>query len=127
MYEAKAHPSDGYLLIRLEGMMQMDEAQGVVGMVITEGRRMRPGFTIINDIHRARPAAPEVAEVVKTAQVALYSMGAAHVIRVVGEAASANLQLQRTQREAHAGYEMHTVRTLEEAFALHRKLWRGPV
>jgi hypothetical protein len=125
MYEAKAYPSEGYLLIRLEGMMTMDEAQACVSHVILEGRRMRPGFSIINDIHQARPSAPEVAEVVKTAQVALYSMGAAHVIRIVGVAASANLQFQRIQREAHVGYETHTVRSLDEAHVLHRKLWKA--
>lgn len=42
----------------------------------------------------------------------------------MGEAAAANLQFQRTAREASASYETHVVRSLDEAFALHRKLSR---
>ena len=125
MYEAKANPSDGYLLIRLEGMLQLPEAKAAVASILAEARRMKPPFTIISDIHEALPAPPDVAEAFKQGQMALYAMGAARVIRVVGNAATANLQFQRTQREAKVGYEMHSVRTLADARALHRKLSRA--
>jgi hypothetical protein len=125
MYEAKAHPDDNYLLVTLEGMMQLEEARAAVAAILAEGRQMRRGFTIISDIRKARAAPPEVAEVIKSAQVALFALGAANAIRVVGDAAAASLQFQRTQREANVQYDSHIVASLEEAHALHRKLARA--
>jgi four helix bundle protein len=100
-------------------VMHMPEAQEAVAAVIAEGKKMRRGFAIINDITEARPTSPEIAEVIKTAQTALFALGATKVIRIVGpEAAATSLQFARTQRESHAAYESYIAATLEDALKL---------
>jgi hypothetical protein len=124
MYETKAHVDANYLYIRLRGLMQMPEAEAATAAVIAEARALKPGFAIINDISEARPTSPEIAEVIKTAQRALFGMGAKRVVRIVGAGAAAtSLQFARTQRESNAAYESHIAATLEDALEL---LQKGP-
>jgi len=123
MYETKAHADESYLYIRLVGMMQQAEAEECVAAVIAEGKRLRPGFSIINDITEARPTSPEIAEIIKKGQTALFAMGARRVIRIVGPGAAAtSLQFARTQRESHVGYESHIAGTLEDALAILQRI-----
>ncbi len=76
MYETRAHTDRNYLYILIKGLMYMDEAEQTVAAVIAEGQKLKPGFAIINDISEARPTSPEIAEVIKKAQVALFQRGA---------------------------------------------------
>ncbi len=118
MYETKAHADRNYLYILIRGLMYLPEAEEAVAAVIAEGEKLKPGFTIINDISEARPTSPEIAEVIKKAQTALFTMGATRVIRIVGEAAATHLQFARTQRESNAAYASEVAASLEEALTM---------
>jgi hypothetical protein len=122
MYETKAHTDANYLYICIKGLMYLPEAEEAVAAVIAEGKKLRPGFAIINDISEARPTSPEIAEVIKKAQVALFGMGAVRVIRIVNSAGAAtHLQFARTQRESNAAYESHIAASLDDALSLLRE------
>lgn len=118
MYETKAHSDHNYLFIRIQGLFHGPEAEEAAAAVVSEGAKLKSGFTIINDISEAHPTSPENAELIKTVQSALFRMGAVRVIRIVRDAASTGLQFARTQREAHAGYESHVAASLEDALRL---------
>ena len=122
MYETKAHTDENYLYIRIIGLMQQPEAEECVAAVIAEGKKLAPGFSIINDISKAQPTSPEIAEVIKKGQTALFAMGAKRAVRIVGAGAAAtSLQFARTHREAHVGYEAHIAGTLDDALAILRR------
>jgi hypothetical protein len=116
MYETKAHADENYLYFCLKGLMYRAEAEEAVAAIVAEGTKLKPGFTVINDISEARPSSPDIAEVIKKAQTALFSMGATKLIRVVANATK--MQLARMQRESSAAYETHIATSLEDALDL---------
>jgi hypothetical protein len=118
MFEAKAHPQDRYLYVRLAGVLTMREAREGTALVVAEAKKLKPGFSIIADISEARPNSPEVADVIKTGQQAVFEMGAARSIRIVGIAGAASLQLSRTQRESQSTYVVLQAPTLNEAIRM---------
>ncbi len=116
MYETKAHADENYLYFCLKGLMYKAEAEEAVAAIVAEGAKLKPGFTVINDASEARPSSPEVAEVIKTAQTQLFTMGATKLIRVVANATK--MQLARMARETNAAYETHIAASLDDALEL---------
>ena len=74
---------------------------------------LKPGFTVINDISQYTVSGPEVAELITVGGKSLLDSGMKRLIRIVGESAIAQMQFQRTSKQA--GYQAHTVASLKEA------------
>ncbi len=116
MYETKAHAEENYLYFCLKGLMYRAEAEEAVAAIVAEGGKLKPGFTVINDLSEVRPSSPDIAEFIKTAQTQLFTMGATKLIRVVANATK--MQLARMARETSPNYESHIATSLDEALEL---------
>jgi hypothetical protein len=115
-YNVKADLNKNRLYIHLEGFLSGDDVKKAADSVIQEAKKMKPGFSAINNIKDFKPTTPEGANEILRAQKFLKENGVGHVIRVVGEQAITSMQFKRTQNEA--GYIADSVSTLEEADAL---------
>jgi hypothetical protein len=76
-------------------------------------KELKPGFTVINDISQYTVSGPEAAELITIGGKNLLDRGMKRLIRIVGESAIAQMQFQRMSKQA--GYQAHTVASLEEA------------
>jgi hypothetical protein len=113
-YEIQARTGINRLYLSLRGSMGDDEAKEVADQIIQELRKLRPGFTIINDISELKPASPAATEHLRRAQEASVRHGCGRVIRVVGSQAITQMQWSRTLKAAHhRGAE--TATSVEEA------------
>jgi hypothetical protein len=113
-YDIQAKVAINRLYLSLRGSMSDDEAKEVADRVIQEIRKLRPGFTIINDISELKPASPAATEHLRRAQEASVRQGCGRVIRVVGSQAITQMQWSRTLKAAHHG-GAETASTVEEA------------
>jgi hypothetical protein len=116
MFQTKADIDRNYLYISFEGMARLEEGQAAVKAVLAEAGKLKPGFAIINDLTKARPTIPEVAEMLKGAQLSLFKMGAKKVIRILSkEAIVTKMQFSRTQEDAKADYATIEVASMGDA------------
>lgn len=116
MYEVRIAPEKNRMYLTLRGFMMDEELQKAADTVIAEMKKLKPGFTTINDISDFKPATPEGAEHIKRAQKALSDYGMARVIRVVHEKIMGAMQFNRTSREREAAqYLADTAPSVEEA------------
>ncbi len=118
MHKVTVNTTENYMILTLKGFMQEQELQTTATEVLAGADRLTPGFTVINDISEFKPATHASAVVPKDTQAAIFRKGIGKVIRVEGEAAVANMQFTRTQREAKATYEVLYAATLDEALTL---------
>jgi len=78
---------------------------------------LRLGLTVINDLSDALPLPANVAAYISKGQAAVAAKHPSKVIRVVKNIVSA-AQFKRTHQEAHIGYTVTQVTSLEEAECL---------
>ncbi len=116
-YSIYANVPKNRLYLTLHGFLSDGELHTAYDQTIAEIKKLRPGFTIINDISGFKPATPLGAEDIQRAQVFAKEHGAKRIIRVVGKdkvaSAIATMQFSRTSRTA--GVEADIVATVEEA------------
>ncbi|PIB33995.1 hypothetical protein BFP72_00380 [Reichenbachiella sp. 5M10] len=115
MYEIAADVDRNILLLRLEGFLTDDEIAAGVTLVMSEVKKLKSGFVVINDISKLKPASPQGTEDIKKAQKYVIDLGASKIIRVTENPIS-KMQFNRTG--VAAGYEAMEVETLEAAYAL---------
>jgi hypothetical protein len=114
MYKIQANTEKNYLLIELKGFFNEEETKNAAFLAVEEGKKLKPGFTIINNISEFKPVIQESVKYLSEAQTAIFQMGAKRAVRVVGNVL-AKAQFNRVQKEANVGYEVVEVRTVEEA------------
>ncbi len=95
--------------------MSDEELETGSDLTISEAKKLKKGFVIINDISKMKPASPQGTEYIKKAQKFVIQNGAAKIIRVTDNPV-VKMQFERT--ESSAGYEAIEVKTFEEALAL---------
>jgi hypothetical protein len=126
MYETHSNIELNYLLIVIRGRLDRASAEALVASFAGHVQKLRPGFSIINDLSEARPAHDDVVQVMKAGQHAMFVAGAARVIRVIADgSAASSLQFSRTQREMNVGYEARVVPTMAEALRVVKTSARG--
>ncbi len=113
-YEIHAKLATNRLYLRMNGIMSDDDAQKVADRVIQEIQKLKPGFTIINDIRDLKPTTPTATEHLRRAQEASVKRGSGRVIRVVGDQAITQMQWNRTLKTTQRG-GAETATTVEEA------------
>ncbi|MCJ7813620.1 hypothetical protein MUP95_09935 [bacterium] len=82
-------------------------------------KELKSGFTVISDISKYTISSPEAAEQITVGGKNFIDHGMKRLIRVVGESALSQMQFNRTSKVA--GYQAHTVASLEEAEKLLEK------
>jgi hypothetical protein len=112
-YHIKGDLNKNRLNISLEGFMTDQEVKAAADLVIAEAKKLKPGFSVVNDVSTFSPATPQGTEEIKRAQLFLAANGVGRVVRVVGEASISAMQMQRKSREA--GYGADTVASRAEA------------
>ena len=118
-HSVRADIAKNRLYITLNGFFTDQEVRTAADRVIQEAGRLRPGFGVINDICSFKPATANGAEELKRAQLGLKQRGVGRVIRIVGAAAVASMQLARQSKEA--GYSADTAATVKDAEAMLSK------
>jgi hypothetical protein len=99
-YEIRANTSKNRLYCRLSGTMGEADAKQVAEAIVQEVKKLKTGFTVINDISALKPASEEATAHLRRAQDASGKHGCARVVRVVGTQSITNLQWNRTLGEA---------------------------
>ena len=117
MYKIDVDETKNCLVIVLDGFMSEEEVSEAARKTREAVDRLKPGFSVINDISKFKPTGAESAKEIKAAQAFVASHGVGKVIRVV-DSTLAKMQFSRTQREAAAGYEVLEARSIDEAYGL---------
>lgn len=116
-YRIYADVAKNRLYLILSGFFTDDEVNIAADLTIAEIKKLKPGFTIINDISHFKAATQTGAANIKRAQVFANERGAKRVIRVVGKDAAASaiaaMQFDRTSKQA--GYSADIAATVEDA------------
>ena len=115
----RADTSKNRLYVVLDGYFSDEKVKEACSKVLREVRKLKPGFTAINDISGFRPASPQGAAEMQRAQGVIMEAGLTRVVRIVGSALG-EMQFRRTSR--NAGYGASTAASIQEA---ERMLDRG--
>ena len=113
VYKVRADTAKNRLYIVLEGFLADEEAKAAADTIISEAKKLKSGFGLINDISSFKPTSALAADEIKRAQIGVKGLGVGRAIRVVGQAGLAGSQFARTGKEA--GYDADIVGTIEEA------------
>ena len=113
---ARADQTKNRLYVDLEGFFDLQSAKNAVDEVAGEVRKLRPGFTVINDITKVKASSDEIASEIEDLLRLIERAGVSRVYRVVARGATvAKLQHKRLQRESGVAYEVIEVGSVEEA------------
>ena len=115
MYGIRYDERKNRLYVELKGTISEDEALALLRKTqdVLE-HHLRPGLSVINDLSDALPLPANVAAYISQGQAAIDAKHPSKVIRVVKNIVSA-VQFKRTHQEAHIGYTVTQVTSLEEA------------
>jgi len=114
MYKIEADQAKNLLILHLEGFMTDEELKRGAEDVISEVDKLKPGFVVINDISKMKPASQVGAEEIKKAQIHVVKKGVSKIIRITDNPIS-KMQFNRTGKEA--GYIAEEAKSIEEAIA----------
>jgi len=95
MYHIDADIPKNRLIIRVTGMMGVEEVTEAGQKLMAAVARLKPGFDCINDLSEAKPASQEVADRLGKIQAAVAKAGMRRVVRVVLSRLTA-MQFDRT-------------------------------
>ncbi len=116
-FDVRAEKTVNRLYVTFTGFFDDEEADRACAAILTEAKKLSPGFSIITDIAEFRATTPGGSEEISRLQSNLGAMGVRRVVRVVGAQVLANMQLNRTAREANygPGVDPVTADSVEEA------------
>jgi hypothetical protein len=120
-YSARPDASRNRLYIKLAGQLDVPTATAAANLCVQAAKALRPGFDIVNDVSEMKPSSDAASAIISRAQGEIAKLGPRHVVRVVGAAKVAAMQMSRTAREANVGHTAYTVATAAEAEALLEK------
>ncbi len=115
MYQVRSNRTKNRLYIQLDGYMSETEAREAANTLITEAKKLKPGYDIISDITGFKPMSPEGAREIEHAQKYVIQNGVRHIMRVVGPNVIGRMQFQRTSKASGSSSLTEEVASLEEA------------
>lgn len=127
MFITNADVSKNRLYITLKGAFNADEARLAAGRVVSEIKKLQPGFNVITDISMIKSSDVEAADELIKIQKLLIESGVNQIVRVVGqliEQMVGKLQFDLASRES--GIKAQTADTVAEADLLLDNLSRSP-
>jgi len=80
-YEIRADVVKNRLYARLAGFKTDEDAVRVADTIILEIQKLRPGFSVINDIRELKPASPTASAHMRRAQKVSMEHGSGRTIR----------------------------------------------
>jgi hypothetical protein len=104
------------LYLTLTGLMTDAEMRVAADQTIEVVKKLRKGFTVLNDISQFRPMTKDGVNEVARVGVFCAQHGMRATARVVGISPTAHQQFQRVAKEN--GYTAYTAQSVEEAEAL---------
>jgi hypothetical protein len=117
MIEVRTDAQKKRIYLTIAGVNDVKTANDGAAKMLAAARSLGAGFDLVNDISTMKIVSEEVGAVIMKAQAELGKLGPRRVVRVVGSAAMAAMQMSRTGREAGATYGVQTVATVAEAEA----------
>ena len=115
MYDIRADLKNNILLMRLEGKMSDQELKEGADHCISEAKKLKAGYTIINDISKMKPATTAGEQEIVRVQSFVVNHGVGIIIRVVNDRDTKS-QFQKT--EDQAGYTAIQARSVDEAYEI---------
>lgn len=115
-YEIKVDTKKNRMVLKLGGFFSDEELKGIMGEIMGEFDKLKPGFALVSDLARFKPASPKGAAEIMKAQKALKEKEMGRVIRVVGSNVLASKQISRNAKRA--GYSAETASSIEEAMQM---------
>ena len=112
-FDAHIDAGKNVIYMKFTGAFTEEEMTAANEKTLSLAKGLKPGFTAVNDITEYTVSGPEAAELITVGGKKMLDRGMKRLIRIVGESAIAQMQFQRTSK--HAGYQAHTVASLEEA------------
>ncbi len=112
MFRVTSDPHRNRLYITLSGHLEGTERQESLKAILAEASRLDPGFGVVTDISALHPSDQEGFKDFLRAKSALKLRGVGPIVRVVKIPLS---RLQVTRVSEAAGYEAHSVDSLEAA------------
>ena len=109
----QANTAKNRLYISLNGFMNDTEVETAVNLVMAETKKLKSGFTIINDISTFKPTTQKGAEAIAKLQLFMKQSGVSKTIRVVGPGAASAMQFNRVSKTTSIG--VNEVETIEDA------------
>jgi hypothetical protein len=113
-YDVRANTIKNRLYVRMVGSMSDAEAKQVATTIMEEIKKLKAGFTVINDISQLKPAGEQATEHLKAAQQASARHGCSRVVRVVGAQSITHMQWNRTLQNS-MGVRADQAASVEEA------------
>lgn len=112
-FEVRADLRKNRLYITFTGFFSDQLMQEACAKVESEARRLKPGFSIITDITRCKPATPRGTEFIHRTQAFLAKNGVGRVVRIT---APDNVIIKfQFQRRSEGLYRADTAASVEEA------------
>lgn len=112
--EIRADTAKNQLYMVLCGIYGAEEMKQVADKGITESRKLKPGFDVINNIREFKPTTSVWSGKLKRLQVFLNGRGVNRVVRILGDSTIQQSQLARSAKEIGA-YTADTAASPEEA------------
>lgn len=110
--DTRADTSKNRLYVVLDGYFSDEQVKDACNKVLREVKKLKPGFTAVNDISGFRPATPQGAAEMQRVQGVIMEAGLGRVVRIAGSALG-EMQFRRTSR--NAGYAAGTAASIQEA------------
>lgn len=101
------------LYVTLDGYFTDDETKEAADRVIQETKKLKPGFDVINDISRFKPASPNGAEDIRRVTQYFADHGLRRAIRIAPSSYFTANQFARISRET--GYNAEIAASTNEA------------
>ena len=112
-YSLRTDVEKNRLYLTLDGFFEYDKIVEVAQEIMIELKRLKTGYSFINDVSNFKPTTEEGVEEIKKIQLYMYNNGLGKVVRVVGKSLMSKLQFERKSKEV--GYSAEHVQTVTEA------------
>lgn len=117
MHEVRSNHIENQLVFTLKGKLDVGEIKSACTLLLSNARKLQPGFIKITDIREMEPAPEEGRLELQTTMKTLIDTGLGAAIRIIsdGYIITAN-QFQRTSRQAgYTALEVHSFTEAERA------------
>ncbi len=115
MYKISANQIKNRLNMQLKGYMDDQELHAAAEVLITEVKKLKPGFDVIDDISEFKPASPQGSQEIARCQKYVLEHGVRHVIRILGTNVITRMQFNRTSKNAGSDALVEEAASFEEA------------
>ena len=114
MHKIKKDIEKNRLCITLSGILTLEEAKKIKGMIEVEINSLQPGFDLINDISKFILGHDETGNILKEIMLLLIEKKVNRVVRVIGTSKTGLIQFANNSLPIES-YKLSYVPTLEEA------------